>query len=72
MDQGLRAEAYDRGLDDAAAAEQTAGRTKLAIDVATKTVVGLGGPATIPLDIASSVVQAGTEAERTTLPTENV
>lgn len=70
MDQGLRAEAYDRGLDDAAAAEQTAGRTKLAIDVATKTVVGLGGPATIPLDIASSVVQAGMGSEKLTLPEE--
>ncbi|WP_433703432.1 hypothetical protein [Prescottella equi] len=71
MDQGLRAEAYDRGLDDAAAAEQTAGRTKLAIDVATKTVVGLGGPATIPLDIASSVVQAGITPEKSGLPAES-
>ncbi|BCN78128.1 hypothetical protein [Prescottella equi] len=71
MDQGLRAEAYDRGLDDAAAAEQSADRTKLAIDVATKTVVGLGGPATIPLDIASSMVQAGITPEESGLPAES-
>ncbi|WP_305094537.1 WXG100 family type VII secretion target [Prescottella sp. R16] len=70
MDQGLRAEAYDRGLDDTAAAEQAAGRTKLAIDVATKTIVGLGGPATIPLDVASSVVQAGMETEKLIIPEE--
>ncbi|WP_137725572.1 hypothetical protein [Prescottella subtropica] len=71
MDQGLRAEAYDRGLDDTAAAEQAAGRTKLAIDVATKTIVGLGGPVTIPLDVASSVVQAGITSERLTLGAES-
>uniref|UniRef100_UPI003B8A712B TPR repeat region-containing protein n=1 Tax=Rhodococcus sp. TaxID=1831 RepID=UPI003B8A712B len=70
MDQGLRAEAYDRGLDDSAAAGQSADRTKLAIDVATKTIVGLGGTAAIPLDIASSVVQAGMGSEKLTLPEE--
>ncbi|NKS29720.1 hypothetical protein GS534_04540 [Rhodococcus hoagii] len=33
-------------------------------------MVGLGGPATIPLDIASSVVQAGMGSEKLTLPEE--
>lgn len=70
MEQGLRAEAYDSGLDDADAAAKTATKTKLAIDLATKTIVGLSGPATIPLDLASSVVQAGLDPSASLLPEE--
>lgn len=68
MEQGLRAEAYDSGLDDADAAAKTATKTKLAIDLATKTIVGLSGPAAIPLDLASSVVQAGIDPSAALLP----
>ncbi|TQF65781.1 hypothetical protein FK531_20340 [Rhodococcus spelaei] len=63
MEQGLRAEAYDGGLDDAAAEAKAAGSTKLAVEVATKIGVGVGGPLATPLDVASSFVQQGIEPE---------
>lgn len=70
MERGPRAEAYDGALDDADVAAKTATKTKLPINLATKTIVGLSGPATIPLDIASSVVQAGIDSEKLSLPEE--
>jgi hypothetical protein len=70
MDQGLRAEAYDGGLDDTAAEEKRVERSKLAIDVATKIVVGVGGPYATPVDVASSVWQSTFEPDYKPLPDE--
>lgn len=73
QEQGLRAEAFDRGLDDKEAAEESAGRKKLAIDVAAGGLSTAVGAKTNPLaeiclDSAGKIISDEIKPEYKSIP----
>ncbi|WP_280362904.1 hypothetical protein [Nocardia wallacei] len=73
QEQGLRAEAFDRGLDDKAAAEDVAGRKKLSIDIAASALSKATGEkfnplAEIAVDAAGKFISDQVKPEYTGIP----
>ncbi|PPJ28822.1 hypothetical protein C5E45_17780 [Nocardia nova] len=74
QEQGLRAEAYDRHLNDTDAAAESAGRKKLGVDIAASILsdgVGEKAPfAGTAIDVAGKVIADGIKPEDTYIPKE--
>lgn len=74
QEQGLRAEAFDRGLNDKEAAEESAGRKKLGVDIAA-TIISDGVGEKIPvagtaIDVAGKFISDGIKPGDTSIPQE--
>ena len=72
QEQGLRAEAFDRGLNEADAKEESAGRKKLGFDIAASAAKDLVGDKTIvggiAIDAASKYISDGIKPDYTPIP----